>query len=212
MRFVPTTWLDADIARLRDAYARGGLRTAGLAFPARTRASLCQQAHRLGICRERRWTHQDDARLIDLWGEGTSLATMAARFHRTPLAVFARGKQLGLSVGVPQGFELITHAARRTGYDVKQLRQILHWARVRIRPALCEPSRYVRCPRKIVDSFEADVAVERWLETEPLSRVAKRLRLCDRTVARKLTRSGFQRRGWQYRVTEEQVKRALGIA
>jgi hypothetical protein len=137
---------------------------------------------------------------------------MARELHRTPLAVFTRGKALGLT-GVPQGYELLTHAAERTGFGHATLRQILRWAHVRIRYAICYPTKSKKLrSHKIVDSYDTNIAVKEWLKTESASRVAERLGVCRRTAARRLRRAGYTTTPGQYRVTEAEVKRAMGGA
>ncbi len=117
-----------------------------------------------------KWTAHDDDRLRMAWGI-QSVTKLAADLDRTRRAVCNRAEKIGLGLGVPQGFESIYEAALRCGYDRKQIRRILTWAHVCVRPA---PSRSGRTRVRIVEPGDVDAAVGKWCAAETLEDAARR--------------------------------------
>lgn len=213
-----TPWSPAELEALRVVYSDGGIESAEVALPGRSRASIYHQAARMGLTRRRRWTVEEDSRLRRLWDAETPLAQIAARLERTATATYWRAQQLGLPLGCPDGWEYLTTAAERTGFDTTTLRRILRWAGVSIHRSLSAPGRRrrgvagIRCDRHVVAPGEVDVAIEQWMETEPLERAAERLGVCRQTLARRLEAVGIgrqARRKAHWRVSPEQIAAAL---
>lgn len=221
-------WTAEEDATLRAAYANGGIDAALAALPHRGRNSLYHRARRLKVFRRRRWTPEDDAHLRRLWNAELDLDDIAARLGRTPLTTYWRAQKIGLPLGVPDGWELITTAADRTGYATTQLRQILRAAGATIRRALTEPAHHAKKqkktnkrgrPRFIVARGEVDVAIEAWHATEPVHAAARRLGMHGSTLMAKLRIAGVERRRPvgkpcknarpHWRVSAEDIERAL---
>jgi hypothetical protein len=210
-------WTADEDAVLRRSYIDGGIEAARAALPHRTQSSIYRRAERIGATRRKRWTSADDASLRNLWGTETDLSEIAERLGRTLLTIYWRAQKLGLTLGCPEGWEYMTHAARRTGYTTSQLRRILEAAGAEISEAMTRRSpRRGRRPmhrHHIVMPEVVDSAVSRWLETEPLETAARRRGLCSETLARRLRDAGIDKpknmgRRW-WRVTDDEVERAL---
>jgi hypothetical protein len=209
-------WTPEDDARLRVAYVKGGIALAREVLPARSAPSLFHRARKLGLSRRPRWTAEDDRRLTFEWAEGLSLATVAKRLGRTQAATYWRAQQIGLPLGVPDGFEYFSAAAERTGYATKQLRAILATHGVRLHATLSRTSPEKR-PRRMhfVDPLLVDDAVAAWVQAEPVEAAARRLGICGESLRRRLARVGVENAPGSrqhIRVTAEQVEAANGIA
>jgi hypothetical protein len=89
-------WTEAEHERLRDAYARGGIREAMLACPDRSKGSISVQAARLGLHSARSWTAEDIRRLRELYPllGPTGLAPMFPQ--RTYSSLAQKAEKLGL--------------------------------------------------------------------------------------------------------------------
>ena len=208
-------WSPAEDEVLLKAYARGGLQAAKAVLPGRTGPSIYHRVSRQKgavICLP--WSKRDDARLRLLWGgDGGSLKVIARKLGRTVRATYQRAQALGLPLGCPQGHEYLSHAAERTGYALSQLRAILEWAGVTIRPALSRPTRKPQRAHT-VDSYDVDVAIERWQQGEPVETAARRLGACSgETLKRYLRRLGIRPPGGRrhLRVTDDQIQAALAL-
>jgi len=121
----------------------------------------------------RRWTRADVKVLRDLWGTLT-LATIAERLGRSPLTVYYFATKAGLQRGCPQGFEYLTAAAKRTGFDTGQLRVILAHAGVKLRVVMALPKKRPR-HYHVVSPDVVDDAVAAWMLLELLPHAARRL-------------------------------------
>lgn len=121
----------------------------------------------------RRWTRADVKVLRDLWGTLT-LATIAERLGRSPSTVYWFATKAGLQRGCPQGFEYLTAAAKRTGFDTGQLRVILAHAGVKLRVAMTVPKTRAR-HYHVVSPDLVDDAVAAWMLLELLPHAAGRL-------------------------------------
>jgi hypothetical protein len=205
-------WTEREDQALRDVYESQGYKSACAALPHRTTGAVFHRAQRLGLKARRRWTRADDAQLSDLWESGLRLAAIAAQLDRTPITTYWRAQKLGLALGCPPGFEYLSHAAERTGYDTSQLRPILRWAGVTIQVALARPTKAKR-RMHIVDPESVDEAVAAWHQTEPLEAAARRLGMCAETLRRRLRAIGVTDEGrpkkHHWRVRFEDVERAV---
>jgi hypothetical protein len=124
---------------------------------ARSRAAVFHRLGHLGISKKRRWTAQDDRKLWLLWGNDMDM--VARELGRTRATVYWRAQVLGLNLGCPEGMERITAAAKRSGFAVSQLRQVLHHSRAKVYRTLTrKPAKRSR----MVDPMAVDRAVERW--------------------------------------------------
>lgn len=180
-------WTPAEDAILRARYLTEGAAAMARALGRRL-TSVHKRTQRLGLYTHRRWTPAEDARLRLCWGEA-DLAETARRMGRTVLTTWWRAQKLGLPLGCPQGWEYLTAAAKRTGYETGGLRPILRWAGVPIRFSISRPT---TAPRRccIVDPDQVDAAVARWLKTESLTAAARRHGIAAETLERWLRLSG----------------------
>jgi hypothetical protein len=147
--------------------------------------ALFHRARRIGLKKNRQWTAANDLELRELWGE-CSLAELSGRLKRTQATLYWRGQLLGLTSQVPRGFEYLTHAADRTGYDTGQLRAILKWAGVRLRVSMGRPVKHRSRRHHIVDPYDVNEAIARWLRTEPLASAASRRGVSASVLERRL--------------------------
>lgn len=136
-------------------------------------------AKALGLSCRRRWRPEEDAFALNSAGDLT-LAAMQARVGRSAVAIQMRRRAHGVGMGCPQGFEYLTHAATRLGYETSQIRQILAWADVRIRPAFSRKGSVGG--RFIVESDAATEAVARWCSMYTAVAAAKELGVSDTWV------------------------------
>ena len=213
-------WEPREIETLRESYARGGIEAARVALPYRSASALFHKAERVHVMRRRRWTIEDDARLRRLWDAETTLRQIAKQMGRSEATTYWRAQKLGLKLGCPDGWEYLTHAAKRAGFGTVQLRRILRWAGVAIRRAITRPGAKRRGRpgagrlTYVVAPGDVDAAVESWLETETLERAARRNGICGETLARRLRAIGIDKqvrgkRKRHWRVHPHDVARAL---
>jgi transposase-like protein len=165
------SWTPAEDATLRAHYAEGSARVAALT--GRSVSSVLMRANRLDLHVRRHWTAAEDAVLVNHWGYRpiAEIAKMAGRTHQ---ATYRRARELGIGSGSPQGFEYISAAAGRVGYDPHTLRNILTWAGVRVHDACTRENDTRRFPRHYVESLDVDDAVMKWLATETIASGAVR--------------------------------------
>ena len=123
-------WSDWEDAIVRDGYTSAlpcGEIARGL--PGRTAASVAARARRLGLVGyARRWTADDDRRLVRLVARGDALEDIAQWLNRTPEAVRRRATRLGIA---PRPSPALRRAQRWTREEDELLR--LHQA---LNPAL----------------------------------------------------------------------------
>lgn len=191
------TWTEAEDETLRAIYGKvpNGYKRACEALPGRSPAAVFHRANRLGLTARRRWTKSDDAQLRDLWESGLGVSWIAKRLDRTPLSTFWRAQTIGLPLGCPDGWEYLSHAAKRTGYGTGQLRAILGWAEVEIKRGLSRPFRRQAARRSsIVVPEDVDDAITRWHDTEPAEAIARRIGLSGETLRRWARAAGIDKR------------------
>lgn len=212
-------WTRAEDEALRAAYAAGGIKTATVALVSRSTNAIFRRSQRLRVMRRRRWAKEDDRRLRALWSGEWTLRSIAMQLHRSELTTYWRAQKLGLRLGCPPGWERISHAAARAGYGTGQLRTILRWADVDIHRAITRPTK--RRGRRtsgglswIVWPADVDLAVERWIEAEPLETAARRVGTTSSRLRHRLLLMGAEppkKRKARWRVTSEQVEAAMRI-
>ena len=139
----------------------------------------------------RRWTPKEDERLVMLWGTAT-LRKLSAEFGRTQLTVYWRARGLKLTCGVPRGFEYISVAATRTGFDTGQLRRILRAAGVKVRLAMARPKPGRTHHFHFVDPIDVDDAVAAWAGEETPHVAAIRTGTSDSIVRAALVAAGHE--------------------
>jgi hypothetical protein len=209
-------WSTEEDDCLRAAYADGGIALACRALPGRSVTSLYKRARRLGLSRRRRWTPGDDLTLEALWGEGLRLSAVAKNLGRTPATVYWRAQKLGLPLGVPDGFEYLSHAAERTGFTTGQLARILREHGFKVRATLSRTAAEPRSRRMhFVAPEDVDDAVKRWSGTETPEEAARRLGIdADRLRARLAALGIANKPGTKkrLRVTDAQVEAANATA
>jgi transposase-like protein len=165
------------------------------------------------VTRSRPWSSADLFSLAALWGSpGLSLCALARRFGRTPYAVYVAAGRHGLARGVPEGWESVAAAARRTGYTVATLRRVLSAASVRTSTAWGNPlAPRTGAPKRAVRPADVDRAVAAWLARETVEEAARRVGVVPVTLRRWLRLSGCQApgAGLAWRVGEGEVAAAL---
>lgn len=122
-----------------------------------------------------RWTAAEDHRLTIMWGVD-SVEDISKAIGRTPTAIYMRSKVLGLQWACPQGFESITHAAKRSGFSLRRLRALIHamgyGASIRESFSLPRGSRY---RHQIIETDAVDAAVAKRMTLETIESAANRL-------------------------------------
>jgi hypothetical protein len=95
-------WHAGEDARVRDGYAEGRTCSSIAAgLPGRTAAAVAARAAKLGLSDyARRWSAEEDARLIRLMATGRPLTEAARALVRTPEAVRGRCRRLGIDAPV----------------------------------------------------------------------------------------------------------------
>ena len=119
-------WAEWDDAVVRDGYT-SALPCAEIArrLPQRTTTSVAARARKLGlISYARRWSTDDDQRLMRVTARGTTLEEMAQRLGRTPEAIRRRASRLAIEPPAPASAP--RHARRWTREEDELLR--LHHA------------------------------------------------------------------------------------
>ncbi len=205
-------WTPAEDAVLRECYvAEGPVRVVELL--GRSLSSVQHRAARLGLWRRRRWTANDDRRLVVLWGE-RSLAAVARALDRTEATTYWRAQKLGLPLGIQPGHETLTEAAERTGFSADTLRGILRWAGVRRSRTMSRPEAGIRYARQMLEPIDVDDAVAAWMACEVVNDAANRRGMLGDTLGRWLLESGLPvppkppcKRRW--RVPTELIERAI---
>jgi transposase-like protein len=119
-------WAEWEDAVVRDGYT-SALPCAEIArqLPQRTTTSVAARARKLGlISYARRWSRDDDQRLMRLTARGTTLEEAAQRLGRTPEAIRRRAWRLAIEPPAPAS--ALRHARRWTREEDELLR--LHHA------------------------------------------------------------------------------------
>jgi hypothetical protein len=210
-----TPWTPEQDRVLVAAYAAGGVKAAAAALPERSESSIFHRARRLRVTRRRRWTPGDDLTLEVLWGEGLRLSGIAKHLGRTTLTVYWRAQKIGLPLGVPDGFEHLSTAAKRAGFAPEALRLMLRRAGKKVRSSLSRPTGPRSWHRQIVDSRDVDEVVARHLATETPAAAARRLGINPDRLRARLAQIGVQNAPGtraHLRVTDEQLAAANAIA
>lgn len=180
-------WSAAEIAFLREHYVKLGAHRSAEKL-GRSLASVMHKAGRIGLSTHRRWTADDDQELAALWGT-MQLGHIAKAIGRTKATTYWRARKLGLKCGATRGLEYLTAAAERTGYCTTQLRAILKCAGVKPLATASRPTK-ARRHYHMVDPFDVDEAVSRWLKTEPIESAARRHGIAGETLHRWLLEAG----------------------
>jgi len=185
-KLLAKAWTPRELRILRSSY-----RSKGAAYVAqrtgRPFAGVCAKAARLGLRNKPRWTDIDNQRLRNLWGV-ESLTVIAKRLGRTKNGVFRQAIDvLGLKRGAQEGQEMLTAAARRTGYDVATLRRVLEAAGVELKRPMSEPGSKRR--RRVVESVDVDEAVAAWNATETVNGAARARGISDDYLRKLLKRA-----------------------
>lgn len=175
-------WTSQELDALRSRYLTVAADTLSAELR-RSRSAIFHKATRLGLVKNRRWTAADDNALRYLWGE-LPLRQIADKLGRSPLTIYWRAQKIGLSLGVADGSEYLSHAAARAGYTSVQLRRILKWAGVRVRRAMSRNTRNGRRVPHIVVPFDVDEAIAAWHRTETVEEAARRHGICGDTLRR----------------------------
>lgn len=188
-------WSKEEDRVVREHYVTIGARGIASRLPTRTIASIRHRANRLGVLSRRRWTPKDDRTLRDSWGIfKMSIRGLAKLLNRTPLTVYWRASVLGLDLGCPQGYEYLTHAAKRTGFSPGQLRDLMRKHGADLMQGLSRPTKIAPSRRyHVVDPYDVDRAIARWAKTECVNAAAKARGLCGQTLSEWLVASGLEK-------------------
>lgn len=190
-----TPWTKADLLRLRREWpttkdTRKLVRSFG-----RTYDAVRMLARRMGLCRQRAWTRQEDATLRRVLAEGYAPRSIRTALPgRTAAAIRWRRVMLGISA-VPQGFCGITEALKEAGLalDYRSARRVLRTRGVlpTLRPgigALKGAKLGVR--RELFDACEAVEAFVWYRESAHVGMAAKALGVTAQTVRKWLQVAG----------------------
>lgn len=205
-------WTPEEVAILRERYPTTEAEEMARILD-RSKTAVYRKATVLGLnLKRRKWTRADDNLLRFGWGE-KGLNAIAKELGRTALTVYHRARQLGLASGCPEGYEYLTHAAERTGYDTGQLRVILLAHGAQLRRSLANP--WSRKPGKAthyVDPLDVDEAVAAWHRTEVVHAAARARGLCSETLGRWLREAGIAKttpKKFRWRVPTDVIDRVV---
>ena len=189
-RFV--RWTEEEKETLRVAFKNGGgIKAGAKALPHRSRGSVARMSYILRLTwRRRHWTEAEQVSLRNMWGFST-MDEICRALNRPAISVYTRAKTLGLKTHAPEGWELISEASRRAGYDNVTMRRILRWAGVEMPRAYTE-TRSRKKQHRIVDPGDVDEAVAAYVRTETVHAAAKRHGMGPRRLAPILARWGVK--------------------
>ncbi len=168
-------WSRAENALICGLYQTAGVTALLPLLPRRNVATIRKQAQKLGVTTRALWSPAEEKRFTGWWQAGHSIEWMAAKLKRSPNALYVKATKLGI-LGVPQGYETLTKATRRTGFtSVPRMKALLRWAGVRMHlsrtfPRACHKGLY---KTHFVDPFDVDEAVRRWLRLETVAYAAE---------------------------------------
>jgi hypothetical protein len=188
-----TFWTEEEKTLLQSKFKyRRGYRAIKKALPHRSRRSIYQMARKLGLTKRSHWSQEEADRLRVLWG-AEPLDRIAKLLDRTKAGVYQYAKHtLGLKVGCPNGWERMAHAAKRTGYMVETLKNILAHAGIKPSPSYSLVERKAKYHVFIVRPGDVDYAVSVWCDSETLFDAACRRGMCVDTLKSQLIESGLQ--------------------
>lgn len=159
----------------------------------------------------KRWTRAEDMTIINGWGELSQRAMMENVPSRTWPAIRARARVLRLPFGIPQGFESVTKAAKRSGFSPSQIRKILKDAKVMITKRISCKTYCKSHKMYYVDPVEVDAAVRSFLESTSVQSFCNRNGLKPRTVIRAAVKAGIEYAFPSYKRYSESDLRSLKI-
>jgi len=183
-------WTDEERALLKESYLAAGIEGALKALPQRSKRALYVQASLMKLCPDRRWSDSSIQTLRNLWGLET-LPQIAKTLERTPLAVCLKASELGLKLGCPDGWAYITNEAKRTGFEIPTLKNVMEQAGMRVFQSysMRKPgAKYRWC---IVQPSDVDYAVTWWCTTETLHGAAVARGVAPDTLKRWLVAAGL---------------------
>jgi hypothetical protein len=209
---VARAWRPEEDAIVRDNYAALGATAVAALLPGRTVFAVQLRARRLGVNHVPRWTRSQDLTLEDRWESGQRLGAIARELGRTPRAVSLRARDLGLGIVAPAGYETLSAAVVRTGFNTSdQLRRVLRWAGVALHVSRSHAPRQIY-RRHFVCPEDVDAAVAAWMRAESASEAARRVRCTRRTLLKRLARAGVEKgrgRSKYWRLDPADVDRAM---
>lgn len=218
VQLLEARWSERDLERMKALHEKGGMNAIFKAFPNRTASAIHQKALKLGLRVRAKWTTRDDRLLRNFWGDFT-VKEIANRFGRTEVAVCFRAKRLGLKLGRPQGWAFMSSEARRIGITAATLRKLLQQHGARIVPTWNVPmkarGRGLREGRPmLVDPYDVDLAVEKYLGEETLNAAAIRRGTSAETLRSRLKDIGVVppkslKRNHFWRIPTADIDRAL---
>lgn len=207
-------WTPAEDDVIRTLGAKLEAKEIAARLPGRSVVAIFHRWRKLGLRKNRRWTRADDRQLMLLWGS-CSLAATARRLGRTTVTTYWRAQKLGLGLGCPRGYEYLSAAAKRTGFDTATLRTVLRWAGVHVEKVLCRRVSGT-WRRHYVNPDRVDQAVSEWLATETPEQASRRIGISTEIIVNRLRASGLplperpgKKRRW--RIPSETIDRAVDM-
>lgn len=177
---------------LLDNYVQLGLKACAKHLGWGVNKTRATGAH-LGLHGRVKWDPKDLQYAVHSAGD-YEFDTLAKKLGRSGHALVYGLDKMGFRLGCPQGFEYLSVAAARLGYKNCQLRTILKWANVPVRPSFSRPGDNGR--RHIVESHAATEAVENWCAMHTFASAAAELGVSDHAIRTwthgdpRLTRAG----------------------
>lgn len=192
------TWTRDEEAVIRRLYARAGRRRRRVqwekilrALPGRTRDAIKSHAHAMRCAsRGTGWGRREERTLTRLWGEDGERALMDALPGRTWIAITRHAEEMGLPMGMPQGFVTPKEAARRLGCDGETVMRLA--ARAGVPVTRQTTARHVRGTQRakgfrarlMVEWDKIREACERELQLETVAYAAERVGVPRATLRR----------------------------
>ena len=138
-----------------------------------------------------RWSKEETEYLRRMWGR-EPIGGIARMTGRTPRSIAIRLRALGIPFGVPEGYESLLACTKRTGFCMLTLKMVLKFGNV---PTHLHHGRnwkqWKRQYRhRVVDKFDVDEAIAKWLSTETIPQAARRLKIKPRRLEWLLKQAG----------------------
>jgi hypothetical protein len=148
------------------------------------------------------------AKLRDNWG--ITLGELSRIIGRSKQACYLKAMQLRLG-SCPRGWETIAAAAKRCGFEHKTMRMILKYGEVPVHRLLSSRLKATRMPKRMVQPFEADEAVAKWMRAERPTTAARRHGISGVTLTKWLKEAGVERRvdSWFWWVDSAVIDRVV---
>lgn len=135
------------------------------------------------------WTREQIDTLRLEWQEVSGRVLLGKLRPHTWRGIIWKASQLGLRRGVPQGFETITAASKRTGFSFDRILVLCERFGVKVRYMYGD--RRATSTWRYVDSYDVSKMVEDMMRLESINQAAKRLQASRGIIARELRARGY---------------------